>query len=133
MTNLSAFPITQKWPAQHPDRIQLYSLPTPNGVKASIMLEETGLPYEPHLVDFGSNDQTSPAFLSLNPNNKIPAMLDPDGPGGQPLRLFESGAILIYLAEKSGQFMPQDVAGRYETIQWLIDRKSTRLNSSHRP
>lgn len=120
MINLSTFPITQKWPAQHPDRIQLYSLPTPNGVKASIMLEETGLPYEPHLVDFGSNDQMSPAFLSLNPNNKIPAMLDPNGPGGQPLALFESGAILIYLAEKSGQFMPQDAAGRYETIQWLM-------------
>ena len=120
MSKLSTFPITQKWPAQHPDRIQLYSLPTPNGVKASIMLEETGLPYEPHLVDFGSNDQMSPEFLSLNPNNKIPALLDPNGPGGQPLALFESGAILIYLAEKSGQFMPQDVAGRYETIQWLM-------------
>ena len=120
MTKLSTFPITQKWPAQHPDRIQLYSLPTPNGVKASIMLEETGLPYEPHLVDFGKNDQTSPELLSLNPNNKIPALLDPNGPGGQPLALFESGAILIYLAEKSGQFMPQDVAGRYETIQWLM-------------
>ena len=120
MTKLTTFPITQKWPAQHPDRIQLYSLPTPNGVKASIMLEETGLPYEPHLVDFGSNDQTSPAFLSLNPNNKIPAIIDPNGPGGQPLALFESGAILIYLAEKSGRFMPQDAAGRYETIQWLM-------------
>ena len=120
MTNLSTFPITQKWPAQHPDRIQLYSLPTPNGVKASIMLEETGLPYEPHLVDFGSNDQMSPAFLSLNPNNKIPALLDPNGPGGQPLALFESGAILIYLAEKTGQFFPKDAAGRYETIQWLM-------------
>ena len=120
MTNLSTFPITQKWPAQHPDRIQLYSLPTPNGVKASIMLEETGLPYEPHLVDFGSNDQTSPEFLSLNPNNKIPAIIDPNGPGGEPLALFESGAILIYLAEKSGRFMPQDAAGRYETIQWLM-------------
>ena len=120
MTPLAPFPITQKWPAQHPDRIQLYSLPTPNGVKASIMLEETGLPYEPHLVDFGSNDQTSPEFLSLNPNNKIPAMLDPNGPSGQPLALFESGAILIYLAEKTGKFMPQDAAGRYETIQWLM-------------
>jgi GSH-dependent disulfide-bond oxidoreductase len=120
MTHLSTFPITQKWPAQYPDRIQLYSLPTPNGVKASIMLEETGLPYEPHLVDFGSNDQMSPAYLSLNPNNKIPAIIDPNGPGGQPLALFESGAILIYLAEKSGQFMPQDAAGRYETIQWLM-------------
>lgn len=120
MTDLSVFPITQKWPAQHPDRIQLYSLPTPNGVKASIMLEETGLPYEPHLVDFQSSDQMSPAFLSLNPNNKIPAILDPNGPGGRPLALFESGAILVYLAEKTGQFLPADPAGRYETLQWLM-------------
>jgi GST-like protein len=120
MPDLSAFPITQKWPAQHPDRIQLYSLPTPNGVKVSIMLEETGLAYEPHLVRFDTNDQLSPAFLSLNPNNKIPAILDPDGPGGRPLALFESGAILIYLADKSGQLLPQDPAARYETIQWLM-------------
>ncbi len=120
MTNLSDFPITRKWPAQHPDRIQLYSLPTPNGVKVSIMLEETGLPYEAHTVSFEKNDQTSPEFLSLNPNNKIPAILDPDGPGGNPLALFESGAILIYLADKSGKFIPQDAAGRYETIQWLM-------------
>eukprot|EP01031_Cornospumella_fuschlensis_P019943 gene19943-24431_t len=120
MTKLSDFPITQKWPAHHPDRIQLYSLPTPNGVKVSIMLEETGLPYEPHLVSFEKNDQTSPEFLSLNPNNKIPAILDPDGPGGNPLALFESGAILIYLADKAGKFIPTDAAGRYETIQWLM-------------
>ena len=120
MTDLSAFPITRKWPAQHPERLQLYSLPTPNGVKASIMLEETGLPYEPHLVSFDTNDQTSPEFLSLNPNNKIPAILDPNGPGGQPLALFESGAILLYLAEKTGQLLPQDPARRYQTIQWLM-------------
>lgn len=120
MTDLSAFPITKKWPAQHPDRIQLYSLPTPNGVKASIMLEETGLQYEPHLVSFQTNDQMSPEFLSLNPNNKIPAIIDPDGPGGKPLPLFESGAILIYLADKSGKCIPQDPALRYETIQWLM-------------
>ena len=120
MTDLSAFPITKKWPAQHPDRIQLYSLATPNGVKVSIMLEETGLPYEPHLVSFQTNDQMSPEFLSLNPNNKIPAIIDPDGPGGKPLPLFESGAILIYLADKSGNFIPQDAARRYETIQWLM-------------
>lgn len=120
MTDLSAFPITRKWPAQHADRIQLYSLPTPNGVKVSIMLEETGLPYEPHLVSFDTNDQTSPEFLSLNPNNKIPAMLDPNGPDGKPLALFESGAILIYLADKTGQFMPEQLARRYETIQWLM-------------
>src|SRR4051812_30825903 len=120
MTDLSAFPITRKWPAQWPDQLQLYSLPTPNGVKVSIALEETGLPYEPHLVAFESNDQMSPAFLSINPNNKIPAILDPDGPGGKPLALFESGAILIYLAEKTGQLLPKDPAGRYETIQWLM-------------
>ncbi|MEK7944991.1 glutathione binding-like protein [Pigmentiphaga sp. YJ18] len=120
MTDLSAFPITRKWPAQHPDRIQLYSLPTPNGVKASIMLEETGLPYEPHRVAFDSQDQMSPEFLSLNPNNKIPAILDPDGPGGKPLPLFESGAILVYLAEKSGKFIPQDPAGRYQAMQWVM-------------
>ena len=120
MPDLSAFPITRKWPAQHPDRIQLYSLPTPNGVKASIALEELGLPYEPHLVSFETNDQTSPEFLSLNPNNKIPAILDPNGPGGQPLALFESGAILLYLAEKTGQLIPQEAAARYETIQWVM-------------
>ncbi len=120
MNDLSSFPITKKWPALHPDRLQLYSLPTPNGVKVSIMLEETGLPYEPHRVDFAVHDQLSPAFLSLNPNNKIPAILDPNGPAGKPLALFESGAILIYLADKTGQFMPQDAAERYETIQWLM-------------
>ena len=119
-TALSAFPISRKWPAQHPDRLQLYSLNTPNGVKVSIMLEETGLPYEPHLVDFETHDQTSPEFLSLNPNNKIPAIIDPNGPGGKPLALFESGAILIYLAEKTGLLLPHDPAGRYETIQWLM-------------
>jgi GSH-dependent disulfide-bond oxidoreductase len=118
--DLTAFPIAKKWPAQHPDRIQLYSLPTPNGVKVSIMLEETGLPYEPHLVRFDANDQLSPEFVSLNPNNKIPAILDPNGPGGKPLPLFESGAILLYLAEKAQRFIPQDAAGRYETIQWLM-------------
>ena len=120
MTTPASHPIQAKWPAQHPDRLQLYSLPTPNGVKVSILLEEIGLPYEPHLVSFETNDQMSPAFLSLNPNNKIPAILDPHGPGGQPLALFESGAILIYLAEKSGQFLPQDAARRYEAIQWLM-------------
>jgi GST-like protein len=120
MNDLSAFPITRKWPARHPDRLQLYSLPTPNGVKVSIMLEEIGLPYEPHRVAFDRNEQLSPEFLSLNPNNKIPAILDPDGPGGAPLPLFESGAILLYLAEKSGKLLPPDAAGRYETIQWLM-------------
>jgi GSH-dependent disulfide-bond oxidoreductase len=120
MSDLSAFPITKKWPALHPDRLQLYSLPTPNGVKVSVMLEETGLPYEPHLVRFETQDQMTPEFLSLNPNNKIPAILDPNGPGGKPMPLFESGAILIYLADKTGQLMPQDAAARYQTIQWLM-------------
>ncbi|QRO00702.1 glutathione S-transferase N-terminal domain-containing protein [Archangium violaceum] len=120
MTDLSQFPITKKWPAQTPDRIQLYSLPTPNGVKVSIFLEEAGLAYEPHLVSFETNDQMTPEFLSLNPNNKIPAIIDPDGPGGKPLGLFESGAILIYLAEKTGKFLPRDAAARYETIQWVM-------------
>ena len=120
MADLSAFPITQRWPAQHPDRLQLYSLNTPNGVKASIMLEETGLPYEPHLVDITKNETWGPEFLSLNPNGKIPAIIDPDGPGGKPLALFESGAILFYLAEKTGQFLPADPARRYETLQWVM-------------
>lgn len=120
MTDLSAFPITRKWPPRHPDRIQLYSLTTPNGVKASIMLEETGLPYDAHLVSFETRDQHSPEFLSLNPNNKIPAIIDPNGPGGEPLPLFESGAILLYLAEKSGRFLPEDPARRWHAIQWVF-------------
>jgi GSH-dependent disulfide-bond oxidoreductase len=120
MTDLTSFPITRKWPARHPDRIQLYSLPTPNGVKVSIMLEETALPYEPHRVSFETHDQMSAEFRSLNPNNKIPAIIDPHGPGGNPLPLFESGAILVYLADKARRFMPQDLAGRYETLQWLM-------------
>lgn len=120
MTDLSDFLISAKWPARHPERLQLYSMPTPNGVKIPIMLEEIGLPYEVHKVDFASDDQHSPAFLSLNPNNKIPAIIDPDGPGGRPLPLFESGAILIYLAEKSGKLLPADPAARYQVIQWLM-------------
>ena len=120
MTDLSRFPITRKWPARHPGILQLYSLPTPNGVKVSILLEELGLAYEPHLVSFDSNDQLTPEFLSLNPNNKIPAILDPEGPGGQPLALFESGAILVYLAEKTGRFLSADPAQRYETLQWVM-------------
>jgi GST-like protein len=118
--DLSQFPITRKWPARHPERLQLYSLPTPNGVKAAIMLEETGLPYEVHRVAFDRNDQLSPEFLSLNPNNKIPAIIDPDGPGGRPLPLWESGAILIYLADKTGKLLPGDPALRYQAIQWLM-------------
>ncbi len=124
MGRLADFPITSRWPARHPDRIQLYSLPTPNGVKVSIMLEETGLPYEPHRVSFDTNDQLTPEFLSLNPNNKIPAIIDPNGPDGTPLPLFESGAILIYLADKAAAFMKPGAAGRYETIQWLMFQMS---------
>jgi GST-like protein len=120
VTDLAGFPITRKWPPQHPERLQLYSLPTPNGVKASVMLEETELPYEAHLVDFAANDQLSPEFLSLNPYGKIPAIIDPQGPGGEPLPLFESGAILIYLADKSGRFLPSAPAARYATLQWLM-------------
>ena len=120
MPDLSAFPITKRWPAQHPERLQLYSLPTPNGVKVSIMLEETGLAYEPHLVDFAKDDQKTPEFESLNPNGKIPAILDPDGPGGAPLALFESGAILLYLAEKTGRFLPSDPVARLQAIQWVM-------------
>jgi GST-like protein len=119
MSDLSAFPITKRWPAKHPDRLQLYSLPTPNGVKVSIMLEEIGLPYEVHLIDFGKDDQKTPEFLTLNPNGKIPAIIDPNGPGGKPLGLFESGAILEYLAEKTGKLLPADAARRYQTIQWV--------------
>ena len=120
MSDLSAFAITRRWPATRPDQLQLYSLPTPNGVKVSIMLEEVGLPYEAHRIDFAEDDQFTPEFLSLNPNNKIPAILDPNGPGAKPLALFESGAILLYLAEKTGRLLPTDAALRYETIQWLM-------------
>ena len=117
---LAEFPITARWPARHPERLQLYSLPTPNGVKVAILLEEIGLPYEAHRVEFEKNDQQSAEFRSLNPYGKIPAIIDPDGPGGRPLALFESGAILWYLAEKTGRFVPADPARRYETLQWLM-------------
>jgi len=117
---LSDFPITTRWPAQHPDRLQYYGLPTPNGVKASIMLEEIGIPYEVHLVDITKNESWTPEYLSLNPNGKIPSILDPDGPDGRPMALWESGAILIYLAEKTGKLLPADPARRYETIQWVM-------------
>jgi GST-like protein len=120
MTDLSAFPITKRFPPKRPDRLQLYSLTTPNGVKASIALEETELPYEAHYIDFGKDDQKTPEFRALNPYGKIPAIIDPNGPGGKPLPLFESGAILLYLAEKTGRLIPQDPARRYETIQWVF-------------
>lgn len=120
MSKLDQFQITKKWPAANPDIIQLYSLPTPNGIKASAMLEESGLPYEPHLVSFGTSDQMTPEFISLNPNNKIPAIIDPNGPDGEPVGLWESGAILIYLAEKSGKLLSENPKERIETIQWLM-------------
>ena len=120
MADLSAFPINRQYPARHPDRLQLYSLPTPNGVKVSILLEELGLAYEPHLVDIGKNETWTPDYLSLNPNGKIPAIIDPDGPGGRPLPLFESAAILVYLAEQGGRFLAADPAARYETLQWVF-------------
>ncbi|MBV9929321.1 MAG: glutathione S-transferase N-terminal domain-containing protein [Alphaproteobacteria bacterium] len=120
MTDLSAFPITRQFPPRHPERLQLYSAPTPNGVKVSIMLEEVGLPYEPHYVNIFEDRSHTDEFKSLNPNGKIPAILDPDGPGGRPLPLFESGAILLYLAEKTGQLLPADPAARWETVAWLM-------------
>ena len=120
MTDLSAFPISQRWPAADPGVIQLYSYPTPNGIKVSTMLEEVGLPYEPHLVQLTDADVKSPEFLSLNPNNKIPAIIDPHGPDGRPMGLFESGAILIYLAEKTGRLLGSTAEDRYRIIQWVM-------------
>lgn len=120
MADLSAFDITKRWSATNPDILQLYSLPTPNGVKVSIMLEETGIDYEPHFIDIGKDETWTPEFLSLNPNGKIPAIIDPNGPDGKPVDLFESGAILLYLAEKTGKFLPSDPIARIETIQWVF-------------
>ena len=115
---MSIFP--SRWAPQHPDRIQLYSVPTPNGVKASIMLEETGLPYEAHVVHIGKGDQFDPEYLQVNPNNKIPSIIDPSGPGGEPIAIMESGAILHYLARKSGRFLPTDPRAESEVLQWLF-------------
>ncbi len=120
MTDLSSFPIARRWPAARPDAIQLYSLATPNGVKVSIMLEETGLAYEAHLIDIMKGENNLPEFVALNPNAKIPAIIDPNGPDGKPIGLFESGAILVYLADKSGRFLSNDPARRYETLAWLF-------------
>jgi GST-like protein len=120
MMNPHSFPILRRWPAQRPDQMQLFSLNTPNGVKVSIMLEEIGLPYEAHLVDIMKDENKTPKFLSLSPNGKIPAIIDPNGPGGKPIGLFESGAILIYLADKSGRLVPADPARRYETLAWVM-------------
>ena len=119
MADLSAFPITARWPAQDASVIQLYSFPTPNGVKVSIALEEMGLAYEPHLVTLSDADVKSDAFLSLNPNNKIPAIVDPNGPDG-PIGLFESGAILLYLAEKSGKLIGNSASDKAKITQWLM-------------
>ncbi|MEM7122342.1 MAG: glutathione S-transferase N-terminal domain-containing protein [Pseudomonadota bacterium] len=100
--------------------IDLYWWGTPNGRKVSIMLEEVGLPYQAHHVDIGSGDQYKQAFLEISPNNKIPAIVDPDGPDGKPISVFESGAILIYLAEKTGQFLPSEPRARLDVLQWLM-------------
>ncbi len=120
MADLSAFPITTRWTPAHPDRIQLYSFPTPNGIKVSAALEETGLPYDAHRISIMDNDQMAPEFIALSPNNKIPAILDPDGPDGKPIGLFESGAILVYLSEKTGLLAPTDARGKSEALQWLM-------------
>ena len=120
MIDAAEFPIMSRWPAKQPELLQLYSRATPNGVKVSIMLEEIGLPYEAHSINIMVNETWIPEYLSLNPNGKIPAILDPNGPGGKPLGLFESGAILVYLAEKTGKLLPADPALRYQTLQWLM-------------
>jgi GST-like protein len=124
MPDISSFPITRRWPASHPDRLQLYAAPTPNGVKVSIMLEEAGLAYEPHLIDISSNESKDPAFVSLNPNGRIPAIIDPTGPDGNPIAVWESGMILLYLAEKTGQLIPAEPAKRYETLTWIFFQMS---------
>jgi GST-like protein len=120
MSKLDQFPIARRWPATNPDIIQLYGLPTPNGVKVSIALEEMALPYEPHAVDIMKNESWTEEYLALNPNGKIPAIIDPDGPDGKPIGLFESNAILLYLAEKTGKLIPADRAGKLEVRQWLF-------------
>ena len=117
---VNSFPITKRWPAKHPEIIQLYSAITPNALKVALMLGETGLPYEAHYVSLGDGDQKTEAFLSLNPNGKIPAIIDPHGPDGQPLALWESGAILMYLSQKTGQFMPSDARKQAKAVQWLM-------------
>ena len=124
MHDLSSFPITRRWPAFHPDRLQLFAAPTPNGVKVAIMLEEIGLAYEPHFIDISKNESKDPAFLSLNPNGRIPAIIDPHGPGDQPIGMWESGAILIYLADKTGQLISSAPAQRYETLSWVFFQMS---------
>ena len=124
MPDLSSFPIVRRWPASHPDRLQLYAAPTPNGVKVSIMLEETGLAYEPHLIDISKNESKDPTFVSLNPNGRIPAIIDPAGPDGRPIAVWESAAILLYLADKTGQLISSSPAKRYETLSWVFFQMS---------
>lgn len=109
-----------RWPPAHPDRIQLYSLATPNGQKAAIALEEMELPYEAHRIDIMAGDQFDPEFVRLNPNSKIPTLLDPNGPGGEPITIMESGAILHYLARRTGKLLPTDPRGENEVLQWLF-------------
>jgi GSH-dependent disulfide-bond oxidoreductase len=111
--------IFDRWPAKHPERIQLFSLSTPNGVKVSVALEELELPYEAHIVNIREGEQFTPEFISISPNSKIPAIVDPHGPGGKPIAMMESVAILLYLAEKAGRLLPVDPAERYECMQWL--------------
>lgn len=124
MSDLSSFPITKRWPASHPDRLQFYAAPTPNGVKVSIMLEEIGLTYEPHFIDISSNESKDPDFISLNPNGRIPAIIDPHGPSGQPIGIWESGTILVYLAEKTGQLIPSTPDLRYQALTWVFFQMS---------
>jgi GST-like protein len=124
MNDLTSFGISVRWPATDPSKIQLYSFPTPNGVKASIALEEMGLPYEAHLVTLSDVDVKSDAFLSLNPHNKIPAIIDPNGPDGSPIGLFESGAILLYLAEKTGKLIGSSATDKAKITQWLMFQMS---------
>ena len=120
MNALTEFPITKLCPPSNASALQLYSFPTPNGVKVSIALEELGLDYEAHLINIGKDDQKLPEFLSLNPNGKIPAIIDPNGPNGKPIGLFESGAILVYLAEKTGKLIPDTEPERLKCLQWLF-------------
>ncbi len=113
-------PFPTRWPVEHPDRLQLYSLATPNGQKAGIALEELGLPYEAHMVDIGSGQQHEPEYRKISPNGKIPAVVDPRGPDGEPVVLMESGAILLYLARKAGRLVPQTPREEAELLQWMF-------------
>ena len=120
VTLMSEISFPARWPATMPDELQLYSMATPNGQKVSVALEEMGLGYEPHLINIVEGDQHDPAFVTLSPNGKIPAIIDPNGPEGQRVALSESAAILIYLADKTGQLLPQNYLSRMEHLQWLM-------------